>query len=718
MMLESEKNMAWIWLNAKQYPQYQFNYPTINGLEGDWHQYLLHWHYCVAEFKKDFVFEKPVRELRLKVSGDSFFQLYLNESLCGIGPTAAGGDFLLRNRPAPKHYYNTYTLACEGKAVSLRALVRLLPQVLTDYSRGHGGFFAEGVAVLEDGSEETIGTDASWLCRPLPAYNSFLTYNGSLGKGTFAPAAVTEDIWQAEAAPIPPLSLNVITPPEGCLTLAPGEKREVTAALDKIYGIYPRLAVSGPCHITVTTCEMEGQETDTLRLIFDGSDSFMSFRQVSAGQFTLEAENLGNAPLTVTLDAVAPWYPVTAEGAFKTSNEDYNKIVEVCRHTLKICRQTLHLDSTKHQELLACTGDYYIETLMNIYAFGDTRLSAFDVMRTADWLKENKGVMFHTTYSLIWVMMLRDTYLLSGDKGLLTYCLPALEALLARFESYKGDSGVIETPPDFMFVDWTVMEGHSMHHPPKYLGQTVLNAYYYGALEAAETVFGYLEDTARVEEIRSTRAVFYEAFNRAFYDAGKGMFTDGKSDPYGNGEGFCPFNENKVHFSKYPNILASLFGLLPEAEAAALLEKVLFDDSLQDIQPYFMHWAMCALRKYDLFGKYGFRIADRWSEVVKECDKGLKEGWIAPQPDYKFDHSHAWGGTVAYQLPAALTGLTVAEPGMKKLHFAPKLYNLDYAHIGIPTPMGTVTVDLQKGKAPAITAPAGITVEYDTKAVL
>ncbi|MCQ2463801.1 MAG: hypothetical protein MJ177_10465, partial [Clostridia bacterium] len=160
----------------------------------------------------------------------------------------------------------------------------------------------------------------------------------------------------------------------------------------------------------------------------------------------------------------------------------------VCKHTLKICRQSLHLDSTKHQEHLACTGDYYIESLMTLYCFDDFRLSEFDIMRTADWLVDNNGRMFHTTYSLIWVQMLHDVYMITGNKALLTYSEKALDILLDRFAGYMGESGVIETPPDFMFVDWTVIDGYTMHHPPKALGQTVLNAFYYEALSVTRII--------------------------------------------------------------------------------------------------------------------------------------------------------------------------------------------------------------------------------------
>ena len=132
-----------------------------------------------------------------------------------------------------------------------------------------------------------------------------------------------------------------------------------------------------------------------------------------------------------------------------------------------------------HCEPLACTGDYYIETLMNAFSFGDMRLAEFDVLRTAELLRHNDGRIFHTTYSLIWVRMLYDTYMMSGNIALLEKCADALDMLLARFSTYVGENGLIENPPDYMFVDWIYIDGITMHHPPKCLGQSVLNMFYY-----------------------------------------------------------------------------------------------------------------------------------------------------------------------------------------------------------------------------------------------
>ncbi len=701
--------MSWIWLDSKKYNDYQKNFTTVNRLLGggeDNEQF----NYCVAEFKKDFSFEKEIKHIHLRVSADSFFHLYFNKKLIGLGPAASGGDFLI-TKTAPKHYANNYEFDFSGNSFNVFSRVRLLPEVLTDYGRGHGGFFAELTVTFTDGEKETLFTDESWVSRRNTAYCDYRCFNGNFKEEEFSFSEKVGDIWNVEDAPIDMLSINEINTDLCEITLLPGKKREAVTEFDKIYGVYPVVSSSGKCDILLKTSELKGQQTEDENISFGKSCTYMSFKMHSAGRCTVICENKDTKPVKVNVRFLATWYPVKKEGNFITSNKGYNKVYDVCKHTLKICRQTLHLDSTTHQELLACTGDYYIETLMNIFCFGDMHLSEFDLMRTADMLVQNGGKMFHTTYSLIWVMMLRDVYMITGNKETLNYCLDGLNALFDEFSTYIGDSGVIETPKDFMFVDWTVMDGLSMHHPPKYLGQTVLNAFYYGALNAAIKIFSVLGNEKKKSEFTEKAEKFKEDFNREFWVEEKNLYKDGKGDKFGGGYYYLPENSDKIHFSKYPNILACLFGLTDEEKGKDILRRVVPDNTLQDMQPYFMHWVLCALRKYDLFSEFGFKILDRWVAVVEECDKGLKEGWIAPEETYSFDHSHAWGGTPAYQMPAVLTGFEIIRPGLKKIKFTPNLYHLDFADVVIPTKYGDIKISMKKNEKTKITAPEEIKIE-------
>ncbi len=694
--------MNWIWLSEKNYPDFYKSYPNI-CTDLDKSGFC----YCVAAFAKDYSFDKKIKSAELNVSGDSFFHLFANGKFTGLGPAASGGDFLCKKK-APKHYYNKYLIDVDSESLSLLAHVRLLPQVLTDYGRCRGGFALEGKLLFEDGTEEKISTDEGWLCRPETAYCGFDSFDSGLAENEWENAAAVKDLWQAQEAPIPMLSFFDVL--DTSIELEAEEELTKEFELDKIYGVYPVINADGKCSIELDTFELPGQTEMKEKISFGKAGEYFSFRMYSTGTARIKIKNLSGKKLTVSLKLTASAYPITDEGKFRCSDEEFNKVYDVCRHTLKICRQTLHLDSTSHQELLACTGDYYIETLISLYAYGDMRLSEFDLMRTADWLTQNGGRMFHTTYSLIWVQMLRDVYFMTGSKKLLEYCEEALDTLLAKFGTYKGENGLIETPPDYMFVDWTVIDGYNMHHPPKALGQTVLNAFYYEALKKGAEIYSFLGKKEKQKALLGEAKEFKETFNFEFWDDEMQLYFDGKNDPCGGEYTELPVNPAKRYFSKYPNILAVAYGLIDGEEAADLLTRIIKEDSLQDIQPYFMHYMMTAVRKAGLFPKYGMELLSRWKPIVKECDKGLKEGWIAPVESYSFDHSHAWGGTVAYQLPSVISGMEIVEPGMKKLRFDPKLYGLDFAEIEIPTKYGMIKLKLEKDRKPEISVPKEIAI--------
>ena len=87
---------------------------------------------------------------------------------------------------------------------------------------------------------------------------------------------------------------------------------------------------------------------------------------------------------------------------------------------------------------------------------------------------------------------------------------------------------------------------------------------------------------------------------------------------------------------------------------------------------------------------------------------GLPEGFHKPEKDYAFDHSHAWGGTPAYALPLALSGLEILEPGFRKIRLDPSLLGLEWVHVEIPTPYGMLHLRMQEGDSPIVTVPDGI----------
>ena len=306
--------------------------------------------------------------------------------------------------------------------------------------------------------------------------------------------------------------------------------------------------------------------------------------------------------------------------------------------------------------------------------------------------------------------MLWDVYRITGDKKLLMDCEDALHLLMDRFRTYIGENGLIETPPDYMFVDWIYIDEISMHHPPKALGQTCLCAFYHGALLHAAKIYAALDDTADAEKSLAYAADLRSAMNELLYDSEKGLYFDGLNTPTPENMlyKYMPQNVEKRYYMPHSNILCSLYGVCDDETAKRLISKVVNDTEWGACQPYFKHFLLEAIFRLGLTDELTIKVVEDWKSPIKDCPRGLVEGFIVPEPTYSFDHSHAWGGTPLYSVPRALMGLDILEPGYKKIALKPSLLGLDSAHVEIPTPFGAIVCDMEKGKEPVVSVPDGI----------
>ncbi len=694
-MLRMEPIEKWIWLPKDTYPTRQ---TTPLGTVHDPDTY------AVAEFCKTFETKKAVRRVTVRFSADTKVVLFLDGKHIATAPASGGGDFLFEERVFPQQYATTLSLtsldcpALDAGTLAFRALVKMQRTRMCEITHGHGGFFLTAHIDFMDGTKTVLLTDETWNIRYLGAYQP-TGYDGTIAPDAWVKAENITNIWHCIDSPLAPCTETPLIPTDNVVSVAPGETVERTMQLDRVYACYLTADVKTTSLLDVTVHAFETDEEGSAEhYIFTEDTAYRGFDIHSGGALRVKVENKGDTPAEIAFGVISTHYPVYMDAKTVTSDEDLNLVTGVCAHTLKICRQTLHLDSPRHCEPMACTGDYYIQALMTQFTYGDQTLSAFDVRRTAQLLRYRDGRMFHTTYSLIWVQMLWDVYVLTGEKELLSDCEEALYILLERFATYVGDNGLIETPPDYMFIDWLYPDGISLHHPPKALGQTCMNMFYYGALKTAAKICRELDETAMAKHFTAAAKAVQDAVNTLLYDRERGLFFEGLNTPtpaHLVNDGWMPANIEKRYYRKHANILAAYFGIVDRETATSILHKVMTDETLGEVQPYFAHFLLDAIYRNGLRETYTRQILERWKAPCRECPKGLAEGFIAPE-GYHFDHSHAWGGTPAYALPLALSGLTILTPGYAKINLCPKLLGLDFAHVEIPTPHGMIKIDMKR----------------------
>ena len=94
----------------------------------------------------------------------------------------------------------------------------------------------------------------------------------------------------------------------------------------------------------------------------------------------------------------------------------------------------------------------------------------------------------------------------------------------AASDSIMKKLGIIDNPPNYMFVDWMVVDGYSLHHPPKALGQTALCMFYCYGLENAAKLCTLYEDEQRREKYLERKRQMTQAVNTYLFDKEKNLY--------------------------------------------------------------------------------------------------------------------------------------------------------------------------------------------------
>ena len=187
----------------------------------------------------------------------------------------------------------------------------------------------------------------------------------------------------------------------------------------------------------------------------------------------------------------------------------------------------LHLDSPGQQEGLGCTVDYMIESLISCALYGETRLAAADILRTAYLLRQSGGFMFHTSYSLLYTRMVLDYLMYSGDFRIPREVFPQIDSVLSRFTEFIGPSGLVSEAPNYLFIDWAADEKFNYHHPPASRGMGCMTAFYVLALNDGAKLAELLDLPEKAAEYRSRAGTLAAAFRRELWNPEKQCFRDG-----------------------------------------------------------------------------------------------------------------------------------------------------------------------------------------------
>ncbi len=399
----------------------------------------------------------------------------------------------------------------------------------------------------------------------------------------------------------------------------------------------------------------------------------------------VKIECVGDTELIIkNVYAVNSIYEKAYKGKFTCNDKLVNKIFQTAAYTLKLCLQNGMIWDGIKRDRLVWIGDMNPETLGVNCLYG----SAPHVENSLNFVRDQtplpNWMNGFPTYSLWWIVNVRDYYFQNGNIKYLEKQRDYLKGLLAQVAKNIKDNG--ETAFPFIFIDWpTHYEPNDPDQDKKLdeiVGTHALTVYAVKCAKELLTVLG--EDWSICDEMlaKLVKTKYdvrkYKQISGVKIVAGLGDKRDAELIVNGGAKGMSTF------MSYFILKGATSFGY--EAESIEMMKEyygaMLSLGATSFWEDFNIDWAENAYRidrkpvrgKKDVHGDYG-----------AFCYKGFRHSFC-----------HGWSSGVVPFLMNVVAGVEVVEAGCKKIRITPRLGNLINVKVDYPTPFGILKVEHTK----------------------
>lgn len=376
-------------------------------------------------------------------------------------------------------------------------------------------------------------------------------------------------------------------------------------------------------------------------------------------------------------------YPFDQKGDFTCDNNVIDKIWDVSWHTVRLCALETYMDCPYYEQL-QYIGDTRIQALISMYIAGDDRLvrnaidNFYNSMQPMGLTKSNhpsSGVQIIPPFSLIYVSMIHDYFMLRDDEKFVKKYLPGIRFILDWFTAKIDEKGMLGPLPYWNHIDGGTKEFNAGSPPGIEEGgsahMSILLAY--TLKDAAEMLeyYGYNYDS---EDYKLVADNLIEATLRNCYDSKKGLIAE---------------TPNKQLFSQHTNAMAILAGAF-DSEQTKDVAKRIIEDKLAQATLYFNFYVFQALKKAGLGGEILNQLA-KWETFLDYGFTTFPEHGIDSRSD-----CHAWSSHPMYDFLNVTCGVSSASPGFKKVQIEPQLGMLNFAESSIVHPSGSIYTKYKK----------------------
>ena len=388
----------------------------------------------------------------------------------------------------------------------------------------------------------------------------------------------------------------------------------------------------------------------------------------------------------ITRDVVT--YPFDDDAAdFQSSDTILNQVWELCKYTMKATSFAgTFVDGDR--ERITYEGDTYVNQL-SFFAVSDQ----YSIARNS-----LERLMYHSTWPTEWILLTLsiayNDYLYTGDASFLKKNYENLK--MRTLHSFREESdqllhsGIKINEPYLLnrlnthslclddIIDWPPAEQD--RYEISYCNTSV-NAYYYNALKVFAKIAATIGNKYDAEQFDDFAEQTRLAINRKLRNPDL-LYVD------------CI---DSKHASLHANMMPLAFGMVDDSCRVTVLDYVkkcgmacstfgaqfLLDGIFEANDP---DYALSLLT--DTTQRSWYAMIRRGCTITPEAwNDSLKNN---------LDWNHAWSASPANVISRKLMGVEPVEAGFAKVRIAPKIGGLEYAKIKLPTPRGTIKVDVRR----------------------
>ena len=382
------------------------------------------------------------------------------------------------------------------------------------------------------------------------------------------------------------------------------------------------------------------------------------------------------------------WCEHPAQGSFKCSDEELNRIWQVSAYTLELTTREFFVDGIK-RDRWTWSGDAIQSYLMNYYLHFDNDC----VRRTIRQLRGKDPVTAHINtimdYTFYWFKSILDYHLYTGDTDFVREMYPRMCTLMEYCLGRANGDGMMEgQPDDSIFVDWVDFPMHkrgTLCFEQLLFCKALETMHTCAKLLGIDSPYGVLAD----DLLKKTRASFWSEERHAFLHA----IEDG---------------EMNEMVTKFPNMFAIIYGYADERECDAILRHVLLNKQVEAITtPYMRFYELEALCMMGMQASVLPEMKSYWGGMLREGATTFWEKYVPSEQGtqhlamygrpYGKSLCHAWGASPIYILGKYFLGVRPTKAGYEEYEVRPHLGGLEWMEGSVPTPFGEIEVSVRPG---------------------